>query len=96
MSATAFDVLEESCQDEASLNQLLSMKNNGIISDLQQQGDLFVAKFLRSEIGFYLLAVKHNWVRDMMDEWLRVGNYEYTKRIEQSMYNGLNLNQING
>lgn len=32
----------------------------------------------------------------MLDYWIKEGNYEYTKKIEQSMYNGLNLNQING
>lgn len=62
MSATAFDVLEEACQDEQSLNQLLQQKESNIIADLQQQGDLFVAKFLRSELGFILLH-KNGWVQ---------------------------------
>jgi hypothetical protein len=35
-------------------------------------------------------------VQQMLDYWIKEGNYEYTKKIEQSMYNGLNLNQING
>ncbi len=62
VSATAFDVLEEACQDEQSLNQLLQQKESNIIADLQQQGDLFVAKFLRSELGFILLH-KNGWVQ---------------------------------
>lgn len=95
VSAAAFDVLEEACQDEQSLNQLLQQKESNIIADLQQQGDLFVAKFLRSELGFILLH-KNGWVQQMLDYWIKEGNYEYTKKIEQSMYNGLNLNQING
>ena len=32
----------------------------------------------------------------MLDHWLNVGNYDYIARVEQSMYNGLNLNQVNG
>ena len=28
----------------------------------------------------------------MLESWLKVGNYEYIKQVEQSMYNGLNLN----
>ena len=32
----------------------------------------------------------------MLNHWLEVGYYEYIARVEQSMYNGLNLNQING
>lgn len=95
ISAVAFDVIEESCFDESSLNQLLSQMDTGIINDLQRQGDLFVAKFLRSEIGFYLLH-SQGWVQTMLNHWLEVGNYEYIARVEQSMYNGLNLNQING
>jgi hypothetical protein len=35
-------------------------------------------------------------VQTMLDHWINVGNYDYIARVEQSMYNGLNLNQING
>jgi len=54
-----------------------------------------VAKFLRSEMGFKLL-LGEGWVEKMLDYWLKMGNFEYIARVEQSMYNGLNLNQING
>ena len=81
ISAAAFDVIEESCYDESSLNQLLSQMESRIIENLQRQGDLFVAKFLRSEIGFYLLH-SQRWVQTMLDHWLNVGNYDYIARVE--------------
>ena len=81
ISQAAFDVIEESCYDEGSLNQLLTQMDPKIIQDLQRQGDLFVAKFLRSEIGFFLLK-SQGWVQNMMDSWLKFGNQEYTKQIE--------------
>ena len=55
--------------------------DNNIINDLQRQGDLFVAKFLRSEIGFYLLH-SQGWVQTMLNHWLEVGNFEYIARVE--------------
>jgi hypothetical protein len=46
-------------------------------------------------MGFFLLH-KTGWVNAMLNHWVKEGNYDYIKRVEQSMYNGLNLNQING
>ena len=53
-----------------------------------------MAKFLRSEQGFQLLA-KHQVLHQMMDDWFAKGNIEYISRVEKSFYNGLNLNQLN-
>lgn len=63
--------------------------------ELQRQGDLFVAKFLRSEIGFTLLH-SQGWVQQMLQYWHEVGNFEYIAKVEQSMYDGLSLHQVNG
>ncbi len=53
ISAAAFDVLEEVCVDQNSLNQLL-MINEKILDSLgkSDKSDLFVTKFLRSQRGF--------------------------------------------
>jgi hypothetical protein len=95
VSAMAFDVLEEACQDENSLNLLLNKTNNDIHSDLLRQGDSFVARFMRSEVGFDILLRK-GWVQQKLTYWFEVGNYQYISFVEQSMYNGLSLNEING
>ena len=55
ISAAAFDVLEEVCYDQNSLNQLLSI-NEKILDSLKgEQSDLFITKFLRSTKGFQIL-----------------------------------------
>ena len=91
----AFDVLEEACQDESSLNLLLNKGNGDISADLLRQGDSFVARFMRSEIGFDILLRK-GWIQEKMSYWFEIGNYQFISFVEQSMYNGLSLNEING
>jgi hypothetical protein len=64
VSALAFDVLEESCQDQDSLNTLMKFNPSGqedISTDLLSRGDMFVAKFLRSNKGFEILLQK-GWI----------------------------------
>ena len=70
----AFDVLEEACQDENSLNLLLKKTNNDIQADLLRQGDSFVARFMRSEMGFDILLRK-GWVKEKLNYWFEIGNY---------------------
>lgn len=77
----AFDVLEEACQDENSLNLLLNKTNNDIHSDLLRQGDSFVARFMRSEQGFDILHRK-GWVQEKLNYWFEVGNYQYISFVE--------------
>ena len=60
-----------------------------------QEREPFIAKFLRSEIGFQLLQDRYNWVTIMLREWKEKGNLEYIARLEHSMYEGLNLNIAN-
>ena len=50
---------------------------------------------MRSEMGFEILLRK-GWVQEKMNYWFEVGNYQYISFVEQSMYNGLSLNEING
>lgn len=77
----AFDVLEEACQDESSLNLLLNKTNGDIQQDLLRQGDSFVARFMRSDIGFDIL-VRKGWVKAKMDYWFEVGNFQYISFVE--------------
>ena len=50
---------------------------------------------MRSEMGFEILRAK-GWVQQKMDFWFDLGNYEYIRLVEQSMYNGLSLNEVGG
>ena len=46
-------------------------------------------------MGFEILRAK-GWVQQKMDFWFDLGNYEYIRLVEQSMYNGLSLNEVGG
>jgi hypothetical protein len=50
---------------------------------------------MRSEQGFDILLRK-GWVADKMNYWYEIGNYQYISFVEQSMYNGLSLNEVGG
>lgn len=76
------------------------MRNNtsgkdDISSDLLNRGDIFVAKFLRSTRGFEIL-MQRGWIQEKIEYWFRKGNENYIELVEQSMYDSLNLNQVNG
>ena len=93
--AMAFDVLEEACQDEGALNLLIQKCNGDSGQDLLKQGDVFALRFMRSELGFNILYNK-GVVAEKLNYWFEVANYQYIQLVEQTMYNGLNLHQING
>lgn len=75
ISAAAFDVLEEVCFDQNSqansLNQLL-MINEKILDTFRGDGtehsDLFITKFLRSQLGYQILK-QEGWLQTKMSEW---------------------------
>jgi hypothetical protein len=50
---------------------------------------------MRSEQGFDIL-LRRGWVADKMNYWYEIGNYQYISFVEQSMYNGLSLNEVGG
>jgi hypothetical protein len=52
ISTAAFNVIEEISGDEGGLSSLLRQQQSNIIDDLQKKGDMFAAKFLRSDLGF--------------------------------------------
>jgi hypothetical protein len=52
IASSAFDVLEEACFDERSLNYLLSLNEKILQFHRGDYSDLFISKFLRSEKGF--------------------------------------------
>jgi len=62
---------------------------------LLKQGDVFALRFMRSELGFNILYNK-GVVAEKLNYWYEVANYQYIQLVEQTMYNGLNLHQING
>jgi hypothetical protein len=70
----AFDVLEEACQDEGSLNLLIQKCNGDIGQDLLKQGDVFALRFMRSELGFNILYNK-GVVAEKLAYWFEVANY---------------------
>mmetsp|Transcript_45981 Transcript_45981/g.33743 ORF Transcript_45981/g.33743 Transcript_45981/m.33743 type:complete len:174 (-) Transcript_45981:1134-1655(-) len=57
----AFDVFEEVCFEAKSLNQLLSINESILQLQKGEQGDLFIAKFLRSPLGFQMLR-ENGWL----------------------------------
>lgn len=95
IAAAAFDVLEEVCFDQNSLNQLLFI-NDKILDSLRNdhQSDLFITKFLRSQRGFQILK-QERWLQAKMDEWKAREGLEYIIRLEKNLYDGLNMNQMN-
>ena len=56
--------------------------------------DILIAKFLRSEKGFTLLK-ENGWLDNKINNWNQTGGVEYIMRLEQNIYNGLNINQLN-
>jgi hypothetical protein len=80
ISAAAFDVLEEVCFDQNSqansLNQLL-MINDKILDIFRGEGtehsDIFITKFLRSQLGFQILK-QEGWLQTKMTEWKQTEN----------------------
>ena len=56
--------------------------------------DIFISKFLRSEKGFSLLK-ENGWLENKISNWNQNGGVEYIMRLEQNIYNGLNINQLN-
>lgn len=71
---------------------MIQKTNGDIHPDFIGQGDSFVARFMRSETGFEILRAK-GWVNEKMEYWFEIGNYQYISFVEQSMYNGLSLNE---
>ena len=55
---------------------------------------MFIAKFLRSQKGFQMLK-SEDWLPKKMAEWKEKENLEYILRLERSLYEGLNMNQLN-
>lgn len=53
--------------------------------------DIFISKFLRSEKGFTLLK-ENGWLDNKISNWNQTGGVEYIMRLEQNIYNGLNIN----
>jgi len=90
----AFDVLEEVCFEEKSLNQLLQYNEKILELQRGEQGDLFIAKFLRSALGFQLLK-ESGWLQNKLTQWKEKENQEYIVRLEKNLYEGLNLNSMN-
>ncbi len=52
-----------------------------ISDDMLRQGDMFVARFLRSQKGFEIL-LKKGWVEEKMQYMLNIGNNYYTQLVE--------------
>ena len=69
--------------------------NEKILDTLKgEHSDLFIAKFLRSQRGFELLR-QEGWLQLKLREWREHENEEYILRLERSIYEGLNMNQLN-
>ena len=94
IAAAAFDVLEEVCFDQNSLNQLLNINDRILESLKSEQSEMFIAKFLRSQKGFQMLK-SEDWLPKKMAEWKEKENLEYILRLEKNLYEGLNMNQLN-
>lgn len=58
------------------------------------EGEIFVAKFLRSAKGFQILK-DNGWLEQKMKEWKEAKNVGYIQRLEKSLYDGLNMTQLN-
>lgn len=84
----ALNVLKEICEDEELMRAFLRKWPQ--LDQLKLGGDLFLARFLRTDIGIDYLQ-ECSWIEPAIHRWINEGNANYVDQIEKAIFQGLNF-----
>uniref|UniRef100_A0A9J7Y6J4 RPTOR independent companion of MTOR, complex 2 a n=1 Tax=Cyprinus carpio carpio TaxID=630221 RepID=A0A9J7Y6J4_CYPCA len=86
VSMEALDILDEACEEKASLHALIHMKP--ALSHLGEKGLLLLLRFLSIPKGFSYLN-ERGYVNKQLDKWQKEYNLKYVDMIEEQLNEAL-------
>ncbi|XP_052454419.1 rapamycin-insensitive companion of mTOR isoform X2 [Carassius gibelio] len=86
ISMEALDILDEACEEKASLHALIHMKP--ALSHLGEKGLLLLLRFLSIPKGFSYLN-ERGYVNKQLDKWQKEYNLKYVDMIEEQLNEAL-------
>ncbi|XP_042608344.1 rapamycin-insensitive companion of mTOR-like isoform X1 [Cyprinus carpio] len=86
VSMEALDILDEACEEKASLHALIHMKP--ALSHLGEKGLLLLLRFLSIPKGFSYLN-ERGYINKQLDKWQKEYNLKYVDMIEEQLNEAL-------